>query len=191
MFTEIQIKNFKSIEDLNLMPGRVTVLIGENGSGKSNILEAIAFAAAAAADKLDNEFLFNRGIRVTEATWMKSAFSKKSDSEDLIKFSFKGDHAEAAFACQILCTFRKEESGRENWNSQIIPADTETEITQGLENYEVAEKADRIFEFLLKSLKPARNSKSALGLKKNICAIYNGKIQAIGNGLARFRHLRS
>lgn len=74
MISEIQIENFKSIAKLSLKPGSVTVLIGENGSGKSNILEAIAFAAAASADKLDNEFLVNRGIRVTEKNWMQSAF---------------------------------------------------------------------------------------------------------------------
>ena len=74
MISEIQIKNFKSIANLTLRPGSVTVLIGENGCGKSNILEAIAFAAAATADKLDDEFLYNRGIRVTESDWMTSAF---------------------------------------------------------------------------------------------------------------------
>ena len=75
VISEIRIRNFKSIHDLTLKPGRVTVLIGENGSGKSNILEGIGFAAAAAADKLDGEFLFNRGIRVTEPKWMMSAFA--------------------------------------------------------------------------------------------------------------------
>jgi predicted ATPase len=76
MISEIQIENFKSIAQLSIKPGSMTVLIGENGSGKSNILEAIAFAAAASADKLDDEFLFNRGIRVTEKKWMTSAFVK-------------------------------------------------------------------------------------------------------------------
>jgi predicted ATPase len=74
MISEIQIENFKSIAKLSLKPGAVTVLIGENGSGKSNILEAIAFAAAASAGKLDDEFLHTRGIRVTEREWMRSAF---------------------------------------------------------------------------------------------------------------------
>lgn len=74
MISEIQIENFKSIAELSLQPGTVTVLIGENGSGKSNILEAIGFAAAATLGKLDDEFLFNRGIRVTEKDWMRSAF---------------------------------------------------------------------------------------------------------------------
>ncbi|WP_367874141.1 AAA family ATPase [Luteolibacter sp. Populi] len=74
MISEIQIENFKSIANLSLKPGNVTVLIGENGSGKSNLLEAIAFAAAASVDKLDDEFLYNRGIRVTDDEWMTSAF---------------------------------------------------------------------------------------------------------------------
>lgn len=74
MIEKIKIRNFKSIVDLSLTLGRVTVLIGENGSGKSNILEAIAFAAAASSNKLDNEFLYNRGIRVTDNDWMTSAF---------------------------------------------------------------------------------------------------------------------
>jgi AAA15 family ATPase/GTPase len=74
--TRVHIKNFKSIVDLSLDLAPVNVFIGENGSGKSNILEALAFAAAAAADKLDNEFLVSRGIRVTEPRFMRSAFAE-------------------------------------------------------------------------------------------------------------------
>ena len=76
MFTEVQIENYKSIQSLKIGLGRVNVFIGENGCGKSNILEAIALASAAAADKLDNEFLAPRGIRVTEPEFMRSAFDK-------------------------------------------------------------------------------------------------------------------
>jgi len=74
MITEVHIQNFKSIQDLKLKLGRVTVLIGENGCGKSNILEAIAFASAAANNKLDNEFLASRGIRMTDPQFMRAAF---------------------------------------------------------------------------------------------------------------------
>ena len=65
MISEISIKNFKSIEELTLPLGRVTVLIGENGSGKSNMLEALAMLGAATAEKLDQEFLVSRGVRNT------------------------------------------------------------------------------------------------------------------------------
>jgi len=72
---EVSIQNFKSVQDLTLPLSRFNVLIGSNGSGKSNILEAIAFGAAASADKLDNEFLGSRGIRTSTAQLMKSAFT--------------------------------------------------------------------------------------------------------------------
>ena len=57
MIRKVRVNNYKSIPGLALDLGRVTVLIGANGSGKSNILEAIALASAAAQNKLDNEFL--------------------------------------------------------------------------------------------------------------------------------------
>ena len=78
MFTEVQIENYKSIQNLKIGLGRVNVFIGENGCGKSNILEAIALAGAAAGNKLDNEFLAPRGIRVTEPEFMRSAFDKEN-----------------------------------------------------------------------------------------------------------------
>jgi predicted ATPase len=80
MIREISIRNFKSVEDLTVPLGRITVLIGENGSGKSNILEAIALLGAAAADKLDNEFLVSRGIRVAEQSLMLSAFPTNGET---------------------------------------------------------------------------------------------------------------
>ena len=74
MIKKIQISNYKSIDTLDFELGRINVLIGENGAGKSNILEAIALAGAAAANKLDNEFLTSRGIRVTSPEYMRPAF---------------------------------------------------------------------------------------------------------------------
>jgi predicted ATPase len=76
---KVHIKNFKSIVDLSLDLGAINVFIGENGSGKSNILEAFAFMAAAAAGKLDNEFLASRGIRVADPQFMRSAFVEGQD----------------------------------------------------------------------------------------------------------------
>ena len=93
MIRTVILENFKSIDRLELALGRVNVFIGENGCGKSNILEAIGFTAAAAADKLDHEFLISRGIRVTEPTLMRSAFKEESQSEP-IRLHAKGDGCE-------------------------------------------------------------------------------------------------
>ncbi|MCP1382461.1 AAA family ATPase [Runella salmonicolor] len=83
MVQQITIENFKSIQSLTLELGRVNVFIGENGSGKSNILEAIAMGSAAAENKLDNEFLSSRGIRVTEPKAMRSGFEKDELVKDI------------------------------------------------------------------------------------------------------------
>ncbi|MEM6800796.1 MAG: AAA family ATPase [Bacteroidota bacterium] len=88
MIRKVSIKNFKSVQSLDIELGRFNVFIGANGSGKSNILEAIAFGSAAAGRKLDNEFLGSRGIRVSEPNFMRSAFDKRI-KEDFIKLQFE------------------------------------------------------------------------------------------------------
>ncbi|SDO68142.1 Predicted ATPase [Aureimonas jatrophae] len=83
MIRKITIENYKSIVNEALDLGRVNVFIGENGAGKSNILEAIALAGAAEASKLDNEFLSSRGIRVSPPALMRSAFDKSTLTEPI------------------------------------------------------------------------------------------------------------
>jgi predicted ATPase len=100
MFTEVQIENYKSIQSLKIDLGRVNVFIGENGCGKSNILEAIALAGAAAGNKLDNEFLAPRGIRVTEPEFMRSAFDKENITKEIKINLQKGDKFGLSFAIQ-------------------------------------------------------------------------------------------
>ncbi len=86
MIREIQIENFKSIPSLKMELGRFNVLIGANGCGKSNILEAITMGSAAAANKLDKEFLGNRGIRISENELMISGFNGGRKDGFSIKF---------------------------------------------------------------------------------------------------------
>ena len=93
MIREISIANFKSIQSLQLDLGRFNVLIGANGCGKSNILEAITFGAAAPIVQLTNEFLSTRGIRMTEPNLMQSAFEAQ-DFQEGIKLYFSNDENE-------------------------------------------------------------------------------------------------
>ncbi|MBK7935858.1 MAG: AAA family ATPase [Lewinellaceae bacterium] len=89
MIQKVKIQNFKSVQSLELELGRINVFIGENGCGKTNILEAIAMGSAAVENKVDNEFLGTRGIRVTDPEFMSSAFEAHSKSSE-IKVSFSG-----------------------------------------------------------------------------------------------------
>lgn len=86
MIKSIQIQNFKSIVDLTIPLGRFNVLIGENGCGKSNILEAITFASAAGADQLDVHDLEKRGMRVPAPQFMIPAFENNESREVFVKF---------------------------------------------------------------------------------------------------------
>ena len=84
MIEKIHIQNFKSIYDLELEVGRVNLFIGENGSGKSNLLEALVFLSASESNMLANEFLVSRGLRVPEPELMRSAFYEEDNSMNLI-----------------------------------------------------------------------------------------------------------
>ncbi|AIU67011.1 AAA family ATPase [Vibrio coralliilyticus] len=83
MIEAVEIKNFKSADKLDLDFGRVNVFIGENGAGKSTILEAITFVGAAEADRLDDEFLELRGIRTVSPQLMRSAFNRDSCNQSI------------------------------------------------------------------------------------------------------------
>jgi AAA15 family ATPase/GTPase len=80
IFSELQIKNYKSIRDLTMSLGRINVLIGSNGSGKSNILEAIAFLAAVRGLNVKISDLQQIGVRITKPALMRNSFfGVKSD----------------------------------------------------------------------------------------------------------------
>lgn len=96
MLKKITIQNYKSVQNLNIALGRFNVFIGENGCGKSNILEAIAIGSAALENKLDNEFLVARGIRITEPDMMVSRFDK-ANLEKNILVDFEDDQRKVWF----------------------------------------------------------------------------------------------
>jgi len=68
---------------LEIPLSNVNVFIGENGSGKSNILEAVGMACAAQTNQLTTEDLFNRGIRVAKPTLTFNSFLNKSPKKEI------------------------------------------------------------------------------------------------------------
>lgn len=100
MIKEVKIENYKSIETLELKLGRINVFIGENGCGKSNILEAIALCSAAVNNKLDNEFLTSRGIRVSpDPKFMRATFNCENANKE-IKIVLLGDE-DVKIECEL------------------------------------------------------------------------------------------
>ncbi len=75
MIRAIRIQGFKSIVDQELSLGRVNCLIGANGAGKSNILEAVGILSAAASGRVDDESIVRRGVRAGLPRLYKTSFS--------------------------------------------------------------------------------------------------------------------
>lgn len=62
MITRIVIEHFKSIEYLNLELGNLTVLVGPNATGKSNVVDAVTFVRDAIRHGLDRAVSQRHGI---------------------------------------------------------------------------------------------------------------------------------
>ena len=78
MLEQLKICRFKSVRDQNLDLGRVNLFIGGNGSGKSNLLEAIGLFSACLGRGLGDSDVGAKGLRITPPELMKSSF--KDDS---------------------------------------------------------------------------------------------------------------
>lgn len=90
MITNIAIKNFKSITDITLSLGHVNVFIGANGSGKSNVLEAVAMAASERSARIEVKDMVQKGIRISKPDLMVSSFYGQA-SNDTIKVGLVSD----------------------------------------------------------------------------------------------------
>lgn len=82
MIQGIEIENYKSIEKLEIELGRINVFIGDNGCGKTNILEAMAFASAFEGTYMaSDEIFFWKGIRHAKSDLIFSAFNENPIEE--------------------------------------------------------------------------------------------------------------
>ncbi len=78
MLKKLSVQTFKSLEDIEIELGSVNVFVGANGSGKSNLLEALGVLSAAADGRVDDQTLSYRGVRPGLPALYKSAFPARS-----------------------------------------------------------------------------------------------------------------
>ena len=99
MISKVSIKSFKSLLDVEVELGRVNVFVGANGSGKSNLLEAIGVLGAAAEGRVNDTSLLARGVRPGVPELYKSSFrgSHKRGSIGLTARS-----KEASYAVELI-----------------------------------------------------------------------------------------
>jgi predicted ATPase len=72
----LRIRGFKSLVDVQLDLGALNVFIGANGSGKSNVLEALGVLGAGAFGSVEPETLRYRGVRLGLPKLYKSSFKQ-------------------------------------------------------------------------------------------------------------------
>jgi len=85
----ITIRNFKSLFDVSFETGNVNVFIGANGSGKTSVLEAIGVLSAAMTDRVNNNSLQRKGVRLSTSSLYKSKFADIVKESPTVEFSLK------------------------------------------------------------------------------------------------------
>jgi predicted ATPase len=77
MLTHFSVQGFKSLQDIqDLELGIVNVFIGANGSGKTNLMEAIGLLSAAADGQIDDQALLRRGVRPSAPSLYPTSFEE-------------------------------------------------------------------------------------------------------------------
>ena len=69
MISELKIRNFKSLESVDLKLGHFNLLVGANASGKSNFLDALRFLQGVGNGFTLNEILDGKPPSSTNAKW--------------------------------------------------------------------------------------------------------------------------
>src|SRR5258708_750414 len=73
MFRKITIKNYKSLADTSTELGQFTVLVGDNGAGKSSFLQAIELASWAVKYESINEALAAHQLEFRDLVYLRSS----------------------------------------------------------------------------------------------------------------------
>jgi predicted ATPase len=134
--SKIRIKSFKSIIDQTVELGQLNVLIGRNGAGKSNFLEAIAVLSCALSGRINYSTLSERGARLSAPEVFKSSFkgTKRSNAFSLDAefhaFSYRASvnantDAEFKFSSEQILRSSHKLGGRSPSGIKLIHGDTE------------------------------------------------------------------
>jgi energy-coupling factor transporter ATP-binding protein EcfA2 len=95
---KIRIERFRSIHEQTLEFGRVNLFVGSNGSGKSNVLEALGVLSAALSQGIDPTTLDYRGVRLSLPSMFKSAFKNHALPKT---FSIEAQFEHGRYLCGI------------------------------------------------------------------------------------------
>jgi predicted ATPase len=88
----VSIRNYKSIETADVSLGALTVLVGRNGSGKSNFLDALHFVADSLQTSLDHALTSRGGFKEVRRRLVPTRLDDLNISIDL-EIALSGGHS--------------------------------------------------------------------------------------------------
>jgi len=104
MLTRLYVRNYRSIEEMDLELAPLTVLVGPNGAGKSNIIDVLRFVRDALTIGLENAILMRHGMSALRR------WSPKGRPHDVhIELSFQFAREEKAVYGFALASMRRGE----------------------------------------------------------------------------------
>lgn len=165
MIKSVKIENYKSIQELEVDVGRFNVIIGENGAGKSNFLEAMALFGAAEADKLDNEFLSSRGVRSCIPKKMISLFEPVNSDNINITLHPTDNKNQYKHTLQSSNEAYPKLEKRYRTFSDIATLDTPLTLESLEELLEVSRKISLEQDILIKNYSDDKKTKDLIDLK--------------------------
>jgi len=150
MIQTVRIKNYKSILDHSIELGRVNIFIGENGCGKTNLLEAIAMASASVSGRLDAEELYSKGVRIAKPSTTFSSFAGVRQKQKIeLEFGFD------FFSPRFSATGVRATCAIESLNPQDITAEW-VDRESGADNPAMEEDSDEALDRMVTALQEAK-----------------------------------
>lgn len=169
MIHSIEIDGFKSIVSQELTLGRVNCLIGANGVGKSNFLEAIGVLGAAANGRVDDEALLRRGVRPGLPRLYKSSF-ETAQVPVHIGLCAKGEHG-ATFRVSLLNPLENPEPAWSYKTERLVDDQGEI-VSDGVRNKRNLTPTAGLAALKLVEVEPARPAADLMSRLQNF-AIYS------------------
>ena len=160
---QITIKGFKSIQDQTVSLGQLNVLIGTNGAGKSNFLEALAMISASAEGGVDYKKLSSRGARLSSPEIFRSSF-RNIDRKKHFELDINMDR----FSYNL----------KLNTNNESLSYFTETFKE---DKKSIASRSYRGATLFNNSIPKLSNNKSILSVLQNYEGNYNEMINKLSN----------
>ncbi len=126
MLTSFKVKSFKSLENVEVELGRVNVFIGANGSGKSNLLEAIGMLGAAAFGRVDAPAFSLYGIRLGFSNLFTSSFKRKKQPSSI---HLSASNEKATFSVDLTDSVKESELSW-SFKNELLQEDDKTLVNR-------------------------------------------------------------